>query len=88
MLTTEDADAHYDIHPGGQVIGISDIPVTLSFSATVVGEAPSRGSGYVGSSRGFKKLTPCRHRSQHLYPSFGYKPSVTYHSRGLVGNYR
>lgn len=50
MLTAKDTDADYNVHPGGQAVGISDILVTFSLSATVVGETSSKGSTHVGSS--------------------------------------
>ena len=46
MLTTEDADADYDVHPSGESVGFADILVTCSTSTTVVGETSSRISGH------------------------------------------
>lgn len=55
MRTTEDANANYDVHPTGQVVGFSDILVALPFGATVVGAAPNRESDHVESSLRFKE---------------------------------
>jgi len=55
MLTTEDADAYYNVHPDRQVVGFCDILVTFSFSPAVIRETPSKESGHVQSSRQFEE---------------------------------
>ena len=50
MLTTEDANTYHDVYPNRKIVGPSGILDAFSVSATIVGEAPSRTSGHVGSS--------------------------------------
>lgn len=56
MLTTKDADAHYNVHPGGQVVGFRDVLVTFPFSATVIGETPGGESVNVESPQQFEEI--------------------------------
>lgn len=86
MLTTEDADPNYDVHPNRQFIGFADIPVTCSAGTTVVGETPNRISGHGRTSPRFKNLTPCRHHTGCLNPSVGYKLSGRHRSRVRFGS--
>jgi len=55
MLTTKDADAHYNIHPNGQVVRISDILLACSINPTVVGSTSSRTLGHVEPSKQFEE---------------------------------
>lgn len=75
MLTTEDADPDYDVHPDGQFIGFANIPVARPTGATVVGETPNRVSGDDRMSLRCKNLTPCRHHTGCLCPFVGCKLS-------------
>lgn len=56
MLTTEDTDAHYNVHPGGQVVRFRDVLVTFPFSATVIGETPGGESAHVESSHQLEEI--------------------------------
>ena len=54
-LTTEDADAYYDVDPNRQVVGIPDILLACSINPTVVGGTPNRTSDHAGQSPQFEE---------------------------------
>lgn len=88
ILTTEDANSHYDVRPNGQLVGFTEVLATFPTGTAIVGETSNKISGHTRTSLRSKNLTPCRHHTGCLRSSVGCKLSGWHRSRVRFGSYR